>query len=97
MFDPITLVAGGVLLVGGWLAGRRNRKPPPPPEPGTICSCKHGYGTHDAGSACKAQIKRADRWDDYSSACHWEWVPCPCLTYDGPEPLPRVWTGELGS
>jgi hypothetical protein len=25
MFDPISLVAGGVLLTGGWLAGRRGR------------------------------------------------------------------------
>lgn len=94
MFDPITLVAGGVLLAGGWLAGRiRTESAPKRQVAATICSCEHGFGTHDAGGACKAQIKRADRWDDYSNARHWEWVACPCLTYDGPEPLPRVWTG----
>lgn len=96
MFDPITLVAGGVLLAGGWLAGCRGRKSSTPKPTGTVCSCSHGYGSHEAGGMCSAQVERVHYYLN-GSRNGYEWVACPCLTYDGPEPLPRVWTGELGS
>lgn len=92
MFDPITLVAGGVLLAGGWLAGRRGRRPSTPKPTGTVCSCGHGYGSHEAGGMCSAQVERVHYYLN-GSRNGYEWVACPCLTYDGPEPLPRVWTG----
>lgn len=91
MFDPITLVAGGVLLAGGWLVGRRSRRPSAP-KAGTVCSCGHGYGSHEAGGMCDAQVERIHYYSNGDRNGH-EWVACPCLTYDGPEPLPRVWTG----
>jgi len=94
MFDPLTLVAGGALVAGGWLFGRRtNRQPRELSQPGTVCSCEHGYGSHEAGKACYAQIQRPHYWGD-GHRNGYEWAPCPCLSYDGPEPLPRVWSTE---
>jgi len=90
MFDPLSLLAGGGLIATGWLVGRTNRKPPKlePPKLDTICSCNHGYGSHENGNVCRAEVRRLR--DGCTST--YDWVPCPCLSYDGPEPLPRVWT-----
>lgn len=68
--------------------------------PKLACSCKHGYGSHEAGGKCHADVKRANRWgrmkgydgDDHEVG--WEYVTCPCMAYDGPEPPINVlsWT-----
>lgn len=94
--DPISLIIGGTLLAVGWLAGqayRRRNRTPELPSTATMCSCGHGHGTHAEGGACKAEIKRPATWNYYAQVTGYEWVPCPCRSYDGPEPLPRVWTG----
>jgi hypothetical protein len=69
--------------------GRVSRKQSGMSQPETVCSCDHGYGSHADGKACRADVRRLR--DGCSST--YDWVPCPCLSYDGPEPLPRVWTG----
>lgn len=93
--DPISLIVGGALLAVGWLAGRahrRHNRTPELPSTATMCSCGHGHGTHVAGGVCQAQIERS-HYMKHGERNGWEWVACPCQTYDGPEPLPRVWTG----
>lgn len=76
-----TTVAG--VLIGTWVKGRRA-----PPSRPALCSCGHGSGTHNGETgACRAQIKRSSRWDSDGLTTGYEWVPCPCLTNDGPEPL----------
>lgn len=65
---------------------RRSKKPG---SVANVCSCIHGYGIHEDGKACKGQIERDH--PDYLGGGR-EWVPCPCTLYDGPEPLPRVWS-----
>jgi hypothetical protein len=58
-----------------------------------VCTCGHGFGSHEDGARCQAEIQRADKWDEYRDAKHWEYVPCPCRTYDGPDPmLVNGWT-----
>jgi hypothetical protein len=91
MFDPISVVAGAAAVLVGWLAGRVSRQPQAPKQAGALCSCDHGYGTHENGGQCHAQVERPHYWGN-GSRNGYEWVPCPCLSYDGPEPLPRVWT-----
>jgi hypothetical protein len=88
--DPLTLAVGGALAGAGWLAGRAHRRPSSPTLH-TICSCDHGYGTHKDGQACEAQVERDHPYSQREPYESTEWVPCPCLTYDGPEPLPKVW------
>jgi hypothetical protein len=93
MIDPVSLVIGGALVAAGWFAGRvSRRRPHAPPSSSTVCSCSHGYGSHENGGLCGAEIERPFYWAN-GHRHGYEWVPCPCLSYDGPEPLPRVWTG----
>lgn len=94
--DPISVLAGGVIFLAGVLTGRRVRRPTTtidlqPP----VCTCAHGYGTHDKGARCQAQVERRHYMEDGRHNGS-EWAPCRCLSYDGPEPLPRVWTPEAG-
>lgn len=94
--DPITLLIGGGLVVAGWAAGRigRRRAPKAPKAPKFECSCGHGYGSHRDGKACQADQQRAAKWSKDGFETGYEWVRCPCLAYDGPEPMPRIadWT-----
>lgn len=92
MFDPLTLLAGGVLAGAGYLTGQRHRRAPK--TPALVCSCGDGYGIHaENGGACAAEIKRASEYDTYGNTVGYEWVPCPCRAYDGPDPLLiRGWT-----
>ncbi|MGH9290824.1 MAG: hypothetical protein ACRD0V_21430 [Acidimicrobiales bacterium] len=92
--DPLSLAVGGALLAAGALAGRLGlRRRSAPPTPGFTCGCGHGYGCHDNGARCVAEVERPRYLSDgYRGGS--EWVACPCLFYDGPEPLPRVWTTD---
>lgn len=86
MFDPISLGVGAVLLMLGWLVGRRGR----PKLVGAVCSCGHGYGIHEDGKKCVAAVERPHYYSN-GTRNGYEWAQCACLCYDGPEPLPRVW------
>lgn len=95
MIDPLSLGVGGLIAFMSWAIGRRRGTPKKLPDPKLICSCKHGYGTHEKEDGrCLGQVKQPVRWridrygDDVPS--HFEWVACPCISYDGPEPLPRA-------
>lgn len=80
------LFAVSALLVGV-VVGRRaeKRKWPKPIRP--ICTCTHGYGTHDDGGRCSGHRQVADGWDFEGDAIHWTNMACPCRRYDGPDPL----------
>ena len=92
--DPFSMLIGGGLVAVGWgigrLTSRRASTPQVPMHP--LCSCGHGYGSHEDGRICQAEIHRPR--PGVLGGGH-EWAPCPCRSYDGPEPLPRVWTEGL--
>jgi hypothetical protein len=100
--DPamFNMLIGAVLVVGpstiAWAAGRRSGRTAERRVANTaellVCSCEHGFGTHDNGGACSGTSKRLLSSHNYGQSQDWEWVPCRCHSYDGPEPLPRVWT-----
>lgn len=72
------VVAGATLLVG-LVVGRRMRpKPPEPLRP--VCSCGHGYGTHEDGRRCFGRDEKRR-----NGVVHLD--ECPCRRYDGPDPL----------
>ncbi len=82
----VTALFGTVL---GLLVGRRMRpRPPKPikPQP-PVCTCRHGFGTHEGGKACAAEIQRPDKWNKDGDERGWTYVRCPCTNYDGPDPL----------
>jgi hypothetical protein len=97
------LLIDAALVLGpstiAWAAGRRAgrataRRPAIIPA-ALMCTCEHGYGTHDDGGACSGTAQRLLTSSNYGRSQEWEWVPCGCHTYDGPEPLPRVWSPAL--
>lgn len=94
MLDLVTIFATGGIFTVGYACGRLTRRPKPSAPDVPMCSCEHGFGSHKEPDGCGADIKRS-RWNRYGDHAGYEWVPCPCRTYDGPEPLPRVWTGGL--
>lgn len=89
MIDPVSLFIGAGLLTSGVLIGRVMR-PKPPGPPALVCSCGDGYGQHAEDGHCLAEVRRL------RDGCNtvYDWVPCSCRVYDGPEPLPRVWQGN---
>ncbi|GAB3499399.1 hypothetical protein [Nocardiopsis coralliicola] len=73
--DPVTLVIGAAIALGGVAVGRllpRRERPearralpeaPPQPAPQPICGCGHHLVFHDQESKlCQAQIIIPDRW-----------------------------------
>lgn len=91
--DPMGIAIGGGLVIAGWLMGRVGRKRGKSSDstPALLCSCEHGYGVHQSGGTCHGDVKRPK----YNIVGSWvgnEYAACPCQSYDGPEPLPRVWT-----
>jgi hypothetical protein len=78
------LATGGVLIAVGYLLPRRRKATGPAPA---LCSCKHGYGSHEDGKACQVEISRSRPRGEFG----FEWVPCPCRVYDGPAPMPTMW------
>jgi hypothetical protein len=96
MFDVATFVVSavvgsiggcaGALLTHRWLSRA-------PKAPILMCSCKHGFGIHKDGGPCQAQVERTS-YGPGGTRLGNEWVPCGCQVYDGPEPLPRTWTGS---
>jgi hypothetical protein len=86
-----TLLVGAALVVVpgwvGWLLGRASgrRQVRAAPVSALLCSCGHGYGTHEDEKRCHgADPSRRNGVQALD--------PCPCRAYDGPEPLPRAWT-----
>lgn len=76
------------------------RPPKPPKPPQAICTCGHGKGHHiDGKGACQGEEKREVRWwtDAWGSTYpnKWDWFPCRCLSYTGPEPLPVFFSPEI--
>lgn len=92
MFDPLTILAAGVVAGAGYLTGRAGRRPKPKPASGPVCSCGHGFGTHaDDGKRCAAQVERPHYYSN-GARNGYEWAACACLRYDGPDPAVWVWS-----
>jgi len=84
----LMLVGAGIAVVAGgfgYLAGRRAGQAHVALPVGNVCSCGHGYGTHADELSCRGDIPRKRNGMHHLDRC-------PCHRYDGPEPLPRVWT-----
>lgn len=58
----------------------------------STCSCGHGYGTHEDGRSCQADVRRP-HYMKSGSRNGKHWVQCPCLRHDGP--LPSVALEEM--
>ena len=95
--DPVSLLVGGILLAGGFLAGRLGgRRPAVPPPPVTpLCGCGHALSQHDREtSTCYAELRR-DAYDKRGRWAGHTWVPCSCRQYVGPRPIDEVFVPRV--
>lgn len=96
--DPISLlVGGGLALLPAWIAfviGRatgRATERRKIAHPQLICSCGHAPGSHEGTTGRCHEEKERTRYTESGGWGGREYVPCTCMSYDGPEPLPRTW------
>ncbi len=84
LVDITPFLTAGAGLLAGLLVRRRRPATPKSPEP--ICPCGGSVSFHEGGTGrCHHQVKRAKKWDGFGSAIAYEWVPCACQHYAGPE------------
>ena len=92
----IEMLAGGGLTAAGVLLGRllpRGKSALPTIENPRCCA--HSFGQHDPKrGACNAEIRR-DKYDSLGEDVGYEYVPCPCVNYDGPRPLEAYYANEI--
>lgn len=89
MIDLLITYAPAVAALLGAMAGvtfGRAIRPRTARPNAALCSCEHGYGTHDGdGGACTGQIRR-EHYMPTGIRSGYEWVDCPCGGYIGPNP-----------
>jgi len=91
VIDPISMAVGAALLAVGHLTGRFRRRPVEPPPPPT-CSCGGVLSLHDPETGvCHHQVQRPKKWNSAGKPTSFEFVPCGCRQYDGPERLPSFY------
>ncbi|MFC4563365.1 hypothetical protein ACFO4E_15990 [Nocardiopsis mangrovi] len=103
--DPVSLVLGAAVALGGVLIGRmlpkRGPKPPPRPPsipssprtPQPICGCGHHLVFHDQQSKlCQAQVVIPGRWTGQTAGSYRQ---CMCQGYRGPVPVDEYYAPDL--
>jgi hypothetical protein len=88
------VITGALILLAGILIGMAlrslpaRRKGPKPVE--AVCGCSHHHSMHDPETgACNATV-RVTRYGG-----SWDYVPCACVRYSGPLPLPEYYANEI--
>lgn len=81
--DPFTLLAGGGLLLAGYILGRANRQARKPPPPDTECpGCRHSISYRDPQTGrCTHQSQKESEWDADGEAIAYAWTPCHCANH----------------
>lgn len=95
MFDPLSLATGAGILTAGFLVGRlaRRRGPQAPAVP--TCGCGHPMALHDRGTdECHGEIRRPHYYKT-GERSGYEWAPCRCRRYLGPDHIADVWAPPI--
>lgn len=96
--DPVSVLFGAGIFAAGFavraLYGRRlDRRPTG--DAGPMCGCGHSLATHDRDTnMCSAEVRRK-HYTHRGDRNGWEWMPCACLRYTGPEHIADVWAPGL--
>lgn len=103
--EPVSLVVGAAIALGGVMIGRmipRRQQPPPPQRPAVpansgapqpICGCGHHLVFHEHESKrCQAQVVIPGRWVGQSGGTY---RPCMCQGYRGPVPVDEYYAPDI--
>ncbi|GAA3757831.1 hypothetical protein HDA32_001836 [Spinactinospora alkalitolerans] len=104
--DPVSLVIGAAIALGGVLVGRvlpnrRSGRQPqqhqavtaPPRTPQPMCGCGHHLVFHDAEKRiCQAQVVIPGRWTGENSGSYRK---CMCQGYRGPVPVDEYYAPDI--
>jgi hypothetical protein len=88
----LILLAG---IAAGWLLRSlpARRKDPKPVE--AECGCTHHHSMHDPETGeCNAEVAVA-RYNKDGDWTGYEYRPCACRRYSGPEPMPTYYAPEI--
>jgi hypothetical protein len=96
MLEGALILLAGILIgigIGVRVAARRDG-----PNPVTaVCGCTHHYSMHDPKTgACVATVP-VDKYAQNGEQIGKELVPCACVRYVGPEPLPTYIATEIAT
>jgi hypothetical protein len=90
--DPISILAGAVVLLVGIGIGRISRRKDRAStgSPAAVCEgCEHGLSFHDEKNRCRSKVAR-NRYDSIGGHTGKEYVDCTCRQYIGPIPAERM-------
>ncbi|AAZ55990.1 hypothetical protein JCM3263A_17310 [Thermobifida fusca] len=103
--DPVSLVVGAMIALGGVLVGRLlpNRRSSVPPAqasltqgprtPQPICGCGHHLVFHDQkDKTCQAQVVIPGRWTGERTHTYRK---CMCQGYRGPMPVDEYYVPDI--
>ncbi|MUL43565.1 hypothetical protein FZ103_20730 [Streptomonospora sp. PA3] len=104
--EPVSLVLGAAIALGGVMIGRmlprRRQQPAPPPQPAVaakpstpqpICGCGHHLVFHEHETKrCQAQVVIPGRWVGQSGGTY---RPCMCQGYRGPVPVDEYYAPDI--
>ena len=103
--DPVSLVVGALIDLGGVLVGRLlpNRRSSVPPAqasltqgprtPQPICGCGHHLVFHDQkDKTCQAQVVIPGRWTGERTHTYRK---CMCQGYRGPMPVDEYYVPDI--
>jgi hypothetical protein len=91
--DFLTALILLLVLLFGFMAGRMSKRQPKAlKSPKPICPCDHAISLHvDGIGKCMADLKR-DRYNSIGDRIGYNYVPCPCQRYMGPELVTSLWS-----
>ncbi|TDQ45986.1 hypothetical protein [Actinorugispora endophytica] len=103
--DPVSLVVGAMIALGGVLVGRvlpnrraaREQSKPAIPEgprtPQPVCGCGHHLVFHENKTkTCQAQVVIPGRWTGENSNSYRK---CMCQGYRGPVPVDEYYAPDI--
>lgn len=62
-----------------------------------MCGCTHHHAVHDPKTGtCNAAVP-VPAYDDRGGRVGYEYQPCACLRYSGPEPMPTYYAVEIAT
>jgi hypothetical protein len=98
----LEMLTGGALFAAGSAAtylyfrfAPSKALTPIEPSPEPICGCEHHLSLHDpTNGGCSGKAREGLKYTN-GRMTNWNWIPCPCKQYVGPQPLTTIYAPEI--